>query len=83
MAEMTYREPKAKDIGKIIEVSDYPDGHPSCNWQSVRLLDVRNGLFVHDKDGRFQASKEVRVSHRPPILMHEYFWEYARIKADG
>lgn len=76
---MIYREPTADDIGKIVEVSDYPKGHPNCNWQSVTLLDIRKGLFIHDMDGRFQASKAVRVGRHPPILMQEYFWRYARI----
>ena len=79
---MTYREPVIEDIGKIVEVSDYPEGHPNCNWQSVRLLDVRKGLFIHDRDGRFQAPKEIRVGKHPLILMTEYFWRYARIPVE-
>ena len=79
MTEQTYREPTAEDIGKIVEVSDYPEGHPKCDWQSVRLLDVREGLFIHDRDCRFQAIKAIRAGKLPLILMQEYFWRYARI----
>ena len=74
---MTYREPTADDIGKTVEVSHHPEGHPQCNWQSVMLLDVRPF-----GDATFQASKRVRTGKPVPSYMEEYFWQYARIKVD-
>ena len=79
---MTYREPTADDIGKIVEVSHHPEGHPNCKWQAVTLLDVRKGLFIDDRDGRFQASKKTRIGKSDWFLMPEYFWRYARIKVN-
>ena len=78
MEEVAYREPTAKDIGKIVEVSDYPEGHPNCDWHERRLIDVRKlptrNIF---KCGSILRTPKQAIENNEWV-----FFEYARIKVD-
>jgi hypothetical protein len=75
---MSYREPTADDIGKIVEVSEYPDGDSRCHWVERKLVSVqrcpKRNLF---RCGYTWRTAEATVAHYESIL-----WEYARIKVD-
>lgn len=78
MAEMTYREPTAGDIGKIIDVSEYPQDDRRCRWRERSLVAIQEcptrNLF---RCGYTWRTPEETLANNETIL-----WEYARIKAD-
>lgn len=73
---MIYREPTAEDIGKIVEVSDYPHVDICCRWQERRLVSIQKcptrNLF---RCGYTWRTADETLANNEAIL-----WRYARIK---
>ena len=85
MEKISYREPTADDIGKIVEVTDFGREHEDRHWIRQRLVKIDYLLattsnIIHASGFPFLACSTIGTIEENMAEGEDNLWMYARIE---